>query len=115
MSQDVVYGYPCVVNPNDFSPDVECCSPAEIEAHRLACANWGKASYVPNKGCYTEHSEDGQMVRHVLRTSWGIGVNLLTKCDECGTIENETIHCWDCGGDFCCASCWPKHDLEECR
>lgn len=115
MSQSCVYGFPCVINPNDFSPDAECCSPVEIEAHRVACANWGKPSYQPNKGCYTEHSEDGKMVKHVLRTSWGIGVNMLTQCDACGEIENETIHCWDCGGDFCCASCWPKHDAEDCR
>lgn len=115
MSQDGVYGFPCVVNPNDFTPDPECSSPAEMEAHRVACANWGKSSYTPNKGCYTERSDDGQIVKHVLRTSWGIGFNQFTKCDACGEIDNETVHCWDCGGDFCCASCWPKHDAEDCR
>lgn len=115
MSQDCVYGFPCVTNPNDFTPDPECCSPEEMETHRKACANWGKPAYEPNKGCYSEHSADGQMVRHVLRTSWGIGTNLLTKCDDCGSMDNETVHCWECGGDFCCASCWPKHDAEECR
>lgn len=94
MSQHSVYGFPCVVNPHDFSPDAECCSPEEIAAHKAACENWGKPSYVPNKGCYTERSENGQMVRHVLRTSWGIGVNILTMCDECGETENQVIHCW---------------------
>src|SRR5688572_30557802 len=106
MSQDCVYGFPCVINPHDFTPDAECCSPEEIAAHKTACENWGKPSYVPNKGCYVERSDDGQLVKHVLRTSWGIGVNSLTRCDACGAIDNETIHCWECGGDFCCASCW---------
>ena len=115
MSQDGVYGYPCVTNPNDFTPDGECCSPEEIAAHKVACENWGKPSYQPNRGCYTERSDDGQIVKHVLRTSWGIGFNSFLKCDDCGEVGNETIHCWDCGGDFCCASCWPKHDAEDCR
>ena len=71
MSQGGVYGYPCVTNPNDFTPDGECCSPEEIEAHKVACANYGKPSYVPNKGCYTARSDDGQIVKHVLQTSVG--------------------------------------------
>lgn len=50
MSEYCVYWYPCVTNPNDFSPDAECCSPEEIAAHKIACENWGKPSYVPNKG-----------------------------------------------------------------
>jgi len=115
MSQDAVYGYPCVTNPNDFSPDTECCSPAEIAAHKLACETYGTAAHVPNKGCVTEWSEDGATVKRILRTSWGIGVNTFTKCDDCYSIENETIHCFECGGDFCCASCWPRHDAEDCR
>ena len=113
MSQDGVYGYPCVTNPNDFTPDAECSSPEELAAHKAACANWGKPSFVPNKGCYTELSEDGRVVKHVARTSWGIGFNSFTKCDACGEIANETIHCWECGGDFCSASCWPQHDAQE--
>jgi predicted nucleic acid binding AN1-type Zn finger protein len=113
MSQQCVYGYPCVINPNDFTPDPECSSPVEIDAHKTACANWGKSSYVPNKGCYTVYDDKG-LYMHVARTSWGLGTNVLAQCDACGETENETIHCWDCGGDFCCASCWPKHDSEDC-
>lgn len=113
MSQDCVYGYPCVTDPNDFTPDAECSSPAEIEAHKLACKTFGKANHEPNKGCYTETTPDGGW-KHVVRTSWGIGVNVFTKCDHCGSPENQTIHCWECGGDYCCASCWPRHD-EECQ
>lgn len=53
MSQMPVYGFPCVENPHDFIPDGESCSPAEIEAHRRACATWGTPAYEPNKGCYS--------------------------------------------------------------
>ena len=67
MSRQPIYGFPHVTDPHDFHPDHECCSPAEMEAHRLACANYGKPS--PNKGC--------------MRTSWGIGTNLVRCCDEC--------------------------------
>ena len=112
MSQECVYGYPCVVDPNDFSPDAECCSPAEIAAHKAACAAYGTAAYQPNKGCCTGVDVNGSW-KHVARTSWGIGVNVLMRCDECGAIDTQVVHCWDCGGDFCCASCWPKHDAEE--
>ena len=113
MSAECVYGFPCVTNPHDFTPDEESCSPEEIAAHKAACQNWGKPTFRPNKGCFSVHSDDGQIVTHVTRTSWGIGVNTLTKCDHCGEIANETIHCWDCGGDFCCASCWPKHNEDS--
>ncbi len=108
MSKRPIYGFPCVEDPMDFSPDAECCSPAEIEAHRLACANYGKPTYEPNKGCYSEHDADGRLVKHVTRTSWGIGVNLIDHCDECGEpaivligqepdYESATVYlCADC-------------------
>ncbi len=108
MSQQPVYGFPCVSDPNVFIPDSECCSPAEIETHRLACQTYGKPEHVPNRGCTTEHDADGKLVKHVLRTSWGIGTNLIQSCDDCGEPANDTIECHDCGRDFC-AVCWPKH------
>ena len=70
MSKQPTYGFPCVEDPNDFIPDPECSSPEERERHRVACANYRKASYEPNKGCYSEFSDDGQLIKHVLRTSW---------------------------------------------
>jgi hypothetical protein len=115
MGKQAVYGFPCVSDPNDFIPDGESCSPAEIEAHRVACANYGKPSYVPNKGCFTEHDADGQLVKHVLRTSWGIGTNLIASCDGCrepdfsnGLIGLMTCH--ECGGPEFCAECWLEHE-----
>lgn len=115
MSYQSVYGFPCVSDPNDFSPDAECCSPAELEAHRLACQTFGKPDHVPNRGCTTEHDEGGQFVRHVLRTSWGIGVNSIQACDGCGEPGDALTTCHDCGGhlDFC-EVCWPEHAKHTC-
>ena len=115
MSKQGVYGFPCVEDPNDFSPDHECCSPEEIERHRLACANYGKPSYEPNKGCYSEHSADGQLVKHVTRTSWGIGVNFVTHCDGCNNpdFDGGMMTCHECGGPEFCAVCWPEHEAKH--
>lgn len=35
------YGYyPGGTDPRDFSPDVECCTEAELAAHKAACEAW---------------------------------------------------------------------------
>lgn len=112
MAQMPLYGVPCVTDPNDFIPDGACCSPVEIEAHRLACANYGKPSYQPNKGCFTEFDESGQLALHVLRTSWGIGTNLIASCDGCAEpfFSDTPIVCHECHEQEFCDVCWPKHE-----
>ena len=117
MSKQPVYGFPCVSDPHDFEPDHECCSVAEIEAHRLACQTFGTPEHEPNKGCYTEHDADGKLVKHVLRTSWGIGFNLVLSCDSCRKPAFEPLMtCYECGQEFC-VECWPSHNAPdaECR
>lgn len=115
MSKQPMYGFPCVEDPNDFIPDHECCSPAEIETHRIACANYGKPAYTPNKGCYTERDESGQLVTHVTRTSWGIGTNLIDACDGCRepTFDERLMTCHECGGPEFCSVCWREHEREH--
>ena len=115
MSYDCVYGFPCVSNPHDFSPDYESCSPEEIAAHKLARETYGTSAYQPNKGCTTEYDESGQIVRHILRTSWGIGINSIRVCDGCKEPVDTFTTCHDCGGhlDFC-EVCWPEH-AKECE
>lgn len=114
MSKQPIYGFPCVDDPNDFLPDYESCSPAEIAAHKLACATFGTPEYQPNKGCVTEVDASGQLVRHILRTSWGIGTNLIASCDGCREphfSDLPLIECHDCGfGNEYCAVCWPEHE-----
>lgn len=111
MSQQPIYGYPCVTDPRDFLPDAECCSPAELAAHKLACQTFGTPDYQPPAGCTTDYDESGQFVRHVLRTSWGIGTNLVASCDTCHEPCSDLITCHDCGGylEFC-GVCWSGHD-----
>lgn len=109
MSKQPVYGFPHVADPNDFIPDGECCSPEEIETHRIACNTYGKPNHKPNVGCADLIDPGtGQWVGHVTRTSWGIGVNLIQSCDDCGEPVDDVIACHDCGRDFC-LMCWPKH------
>lgn len=117
MSKQPTYGFPCVTDPNDFIPDSECCSPAEIELHRLACANFGKPSFEPNKGCFSEYSEDGQLLLHVARSSWGIGTNLIASCDKCQMPHCDgdpaLMTCHECGGPEFCSECWPEHEKQH--
>lgn len=120
MSRQAIYGFPCVENPNDFSPDRECSSPEEIAAHKAACAAWGTPAYQPNRGCYSEHDAAGNLVKHVTRTSWGIGVNVYTGCDGDDCSEplgrEDGMTCHECAMDFC-PHCWrlheKRHDDEE--
>lgn len=79
---DVVYGFPCVENPNDFTPDEEVCTPVEIAAHKQACADWDAGTYQrdPSKFCQT-NSAPG--ILHITRTPWGLGINTF-ECSEDG-------------------------------
>lgn len=115
MSQQPVYGYPCVTDPRDFIPDDECCSSEEIAAHKLACETFGTPAYQPNKGYYEERDSEGRLLKHVTRTSWGIGTNLLTICDGCNTppFGASLMTCHECGGHEFCEACWPEHEREH--
>lgn len=115
MSKQPCYGFPCVADPNDFIPDPDSSSPEEIETHRRACANFGKPSYEPNKGCFSVHDAEGRMVLHVARTSWGIGTNLIATCDDCGepAFDDPLTTCHECGGPEFCPICWPKHEQQH--
>lgn len=115
MSKRPIYGFPCVTDPRDFDPDVECSSPKEIATWRLACQTFGKPEHEPNKGCFSEYSEDGTLVRHVARTSWSLGVNLILTCDGCQTpaFDDPLITCHECGGPEFCPECWPEHEKKH--
>ena len=115
MSKQPLYGFPCVTDPRDFIPDCECCGTAELEAHKQACETFGTPKYVPNKGCFSQYDDAGQFVRHVTRTSWGIGTNLVLSCDRCGepAFDGPLITCYECGGQDFCTVCWPEHEKEH--
>ncbi len=81
MSNEVIYGYPCVSNPNDFSPDIEVCTPDEIAQHKADCEAWNRGDYERDRSKFCGYTENGS---HVTRTPWGIGINTFEVCDECG-------------------------------
>lgn len=114
MSKQGHSGYPCVSNPHDFDPDPECCTPKEIEAHRQAKADWAKPAFTPNVGCAPLIAQDGAVVGHVTRTSWGIGVNFLDFCDGCSqpVFSDPLIYCHECARDMC-ERCWPEHEKQH--
>ena len=67
------YGFPCVENPHDFSPDYESCTEAEIAFWEDSKKRWdagerdvrGKRSGMIGPGI------------HITATSWGIGTSMV--------------------------------------
>lgn len=82
MATDCVYGFPCVENPHDFEPDFECCTPEEIAFWEDAKRRWdaGERDVRGNRPEST-YDEQGNLTMHVLRTSWGIGINTVEVGD----------------------------------
>lgn len=70
---EYVYGYPCVENPHNFTPDMESCTPKEIRFWRNAKRKWlhGKRNV---RGARSGWISPGV---HVTATSWGIGTNAI--------------------------------------
>jgi hypothetical protein len=82
---DCVYGFPCVENPHDFSPDRESCSEAEIAFWEDAKKRWDAGERdVRGARCETVLNDQGQLAAHYTRTSWGIGVNSIEGWEELG-------------------------------
>jgi hypothetical protein len=84
MREECIYGFPCVEDPNDFTPDYECCTEQEVANWKAACEAWNRGERgtetVTNKGCFV--GQDGDNFVHVTRTSWGIGVNVVKFDDD---------------------------------
>lgn len=85
MPTDQIYGFPCGENPNDFRPDVEVCTEAEIAAHAEACRQWDAGEYKrdPHQFCESFDLKPGESgVVHISRTPWGMGVSTVEFEDE---------------------------------
>jgi len=77
------YGFPCVENPHDFSPDEECCTPEEIAFWEDAKKRWDAGERdVRGARCQTVRGDSGEVLMHMTRTSWGIGVNMVEMDEE---------------------------------
>jgi hypothetical protein len=81
--KEPIYGFPCVIDPHDFTPDLEACTPEEVVAWKLDCERWDRGDYQRDskRFCETKRDSDGQLVAHFTRTPWGIGINMV-EIDE---------------------------------
>jgi hypothetical protein len=80
-------------DPRKFSPDEECCTPAELAAHKAACEAWERGErpqIAPSLG-EVEQLENGVVLKHECSSPLGIGgyvyvdeelVELLAQIDE---------------------------------
>jgi hypothetical protein len=76
--KEAVYGFPCVENPHDFTPDAECCTPEEIAFWEDAKKRWNAGeSNVRGKRCHDLIDSNCNVVGHKASTSWGIGTNMV--------------------------------------
>jgi hypothetical protein len=66
------YGYPCVDDPREFTPDADVCSEEEIAAHAAACDAWNAGDKVARPPTHVPF-EGG----HITQAPWGIGVSTL--------------------------------------
>lgn len=86
-----VYGFFHGGDPRTFSPDVECCSDAEMVRWKAACDAWDDAqasglSMQPEVGsCESVYGPDGQLQAHFIFSHFGIGVSTL----DCGGPPSE--------------------------
>jgi hypothetical protein len=87
---DCVYGFPCVENPHDFSPDGESCTPEEIAFWEDAKKRWDAGERdVRGARCETLTNEQGEYRGHITRTTWGIGVNSIECWENIVDVEEE--------------------------
>lgn len=75
---EAVYGFPCVENPHDFTPDPECCTADEIAFWENAKVRWDAGERdVRGRRCCSTFDDDDNLVMHATSSSWGIGVNMV--------------------------------------
>ncbi len=72
------YGFFPGGDPRNFTPDTECCSPDEIERHRLACEAWDRGDEEAiASGCVV--LPDGGIVNI---STFGLGVYMYWDDDD---------------------------------
>lgn len=78
MAKEAVYGFPCVEDPHDFTPDADCCTPEEIAFWEESKRRWDAGERdVRGKRCESQFDAEGRLVRHTAQSSWGVGVNMV--------------------------------------
>jgi hypothetical protein len=81
-----IYGFYHGQDPRTFSPDGDCCSKKELDAHRAACELADKGEWVRDgSGC---HQTAPGIV--VCSSSFGIGVYEVVMSDDGEFIRDAT-------------------------
>lgn len=63
--KEAIYGFPCVENPHDFTPDSECCTAEEIAFWEQAKRRWDAGERdVRGARCGPLVDDDGNIVGH---------------------------------------------------
>jgi hypothetical protein len=85
------YGYGRTKNPHDFTPDPECCTPAEIENHRAACEAYDKGEPLPHQHQESNgaiyDAKTSEKIKDFCGSPWGIGTYTYRDPDIDHAIE----------------------------
>lgn len=77
-ASSVSYGHFYGGDPRTFSPDHECSTEAEREAHGAACAEWDTGNGKPLPGPHEPLANAaGEHIGHITRCGFGLGANVL--------------------------------------
>jgi len=75
-SSSVSYGHFHGGDPRKFSPDHECSTDAEREAHGAACKRWDAGETNPLPGPHKPLIVGGKVCGHVTLSGFGLGKNI---------------------------------------
>lgn len=84
MAREECYGAFPGGDPREFTPDPECSTEAEREAHRRACAIWDAGAQIGDHrpAHVWVADEHGNVVGHVARCVYGCGTYWIDVEDE---------------------------------
>ena len=85
MREECGYGAFPGGDPRAFTPDPECSTEAEREAHRRACAVWDVGAQrwpIPPDHEFVS-SADGTVIMHIARSRFGLGIYTYEVEDDC--------------------------------
>lgn len=84
------YGFFPGGDPREFRPDHDSCTHEELHAHTVACLVadvedllelWPSVAHTSS--CRWLYDETGQVVRHLVLATFGLGTYFIDCCDEC--------------------------------
>lgn len=85
---EAIYGYYPGGDPRDFSPDPECCTAAELAAHKEACAAWERGERPQYEAHHHEMSQHGEAVVSLsFAGAFGLGVYQARDEDADDVLE----------------------------